>query len=1077
MAKSKLSAEQFEEELSRQTTDYNAKRHELDDILAMAELYHKTIEEKDRDLVTKDARLKATKEKNQAELWQLNMELRSSQEALQHELTFHQTEVHSLSHAKQRYLDLFNDNLRLKASIDELESLYQKEVTTHATQLHSLNRERKDLRKAMEEKLRKDLAGLEIAFQQQAFDALFDSQKLAMFENAKLKDEVAMQGVGITNLTGRLAKQRKACDKCRSYLRKYRQKAERLREQLAIVTSRKNDIAKRKKELEEEECRLQEQAQQILHKHSAQSSEEQVARAEATVAAYVDVMREWRGHQAIVASWRERHRCLQALHLELKPTTRDEQHGLYPERLFPIYPLMRSFQNLDAHHPWVPVEAYLRGHTGGSGGGGSGGGRRQPPLPASQMAPEAASKVIGEAGLTGVSLATTGTTTGGFGGTGGGALASSSSMASPAAAAAPLPSLHLSMPTDDGDDAAAAAALLGTTVEGAAEDAAEDAAEEAEDDHTVSTTTSQSEFSLQSGSVHTENTSVGGQRRRMSRLKAAGDAIWQAIRCEDGLGEALAVIRGREKRTIGLIQLACEKEKAKLRRARRHERREQKRQQLYGPAASGTASPAAMATFGASRPRTGGGDGGGSLETAGGVGVGGPAPPQQKSIEPFEGQNMVAWAVMKLVHIWAQTRPAQIPDADLRSLSAESLQLLPTSLTQPPTDAGGGGGVDGSLTRSSPHDRRPAMLAASGGGGGGQQSLLTPQQVADHHFHQNVLRQLAEDKRHGLDGPSGADGGGAGGRLFDLPPDELSLSSVEIAQLEQERLEDELLHRDGGQFSAEELDAQLKRGWLYKPPAYLANPFAQQQQAALLDPAAGRDVVVAGVKVRNKAAYEIGPPLLLRTAATTATGGGGDPATTAAATAAGTTTRTAATLTRVQQKLRQSLSAGAMMAAPTSVASRPGLGTSTSTASWRTDDDAAADGFGGGGGSLDEASVTSSHVPTNAELRASDPLLHKPRRKAPGVSAVRVSPQVLRQLPRSLSTPLIATLQPQQSPSPSPAPSPSPLLRGGIAVAGALTMPGGGGGGGGGGGALAVAVPLRKNQRLAASTGALPRHR
>eukprot|EP01042_Synura_sphagnicola_P021597 gene21597-27462_t len=73
MAKSKLSAEQFEEELSRQTTDYNAKRHELDDILAMAELYHKTIEEKDRDLVTKDARLKATKEKNQAELWQRNM--------------------------------------------------------------------------------------------------------------------------------------------------------------------------------------------------------------------------------------------------------------------------------------------------------------------------------------------------------------------------------------------------------------------------------------------------------------------------------------------------------------------------------------------------------------------------------------------------------------------------------------------------------------------------------------------------------------------------------------------------------------------------------------------------------------------------------------------------------------------------------------------------------------------------------------------------------------------------------------------------------------------------------------------
>lgn len=46
MAKSKLSSDQFEEELARQTTDYNAKRHELDDILAMSDLYQKTIEEK-----------------------------------------------------------------------------------------------------------------------------------------------------------------------------------------------------------------------------------------------------------------------------------------------------------------------------------------------------------------------------------------------------------------------------------------------------------------------------------------------------------------------------------------------------------------------------------------------------------------------------------------------------------------------------------------------------------------------------------------------------------------------------------------------------------------------------------------------------------------------------------------------------------------------------------------------------------------------------------------------------------------------------------------------------------------------
>lgn len=46
MAKTKLSADQFEEELNRQTTDLNVKRHELDDIRTLTDMYQKTIEEK-----------------------------------------------------------------------------------------------------------------------------------------------------------------------------------------------------------------------------------------------------------------------------------------------------------------------------------------------------------------------------------------------------------------------------------------------------------------------------------------------------------------------------------------------------------------------------------------------------------------------------------------------------------------------------------------------------------------------------------------------------------------------------------------------------------------------------------------------------------------------------------------------------------------------------------------------------------------------------------------------------------------------------------------------------------------------
>lgn len=67
---------------------------------------------------------------------------------------------------------------------------------------------------------------MELSFQEEAFSALQDKQKKAMLENAKLKDEVALQGVGIANLTARLIKQQLAYDKCKKVLTKYEKKVE-----------------------------------------------------------------------------------------------------------------------------------------------------------------------------------------------------------------------------------------------------------------------------------------------------------------------------------------------------------------------------------------------------------------------------------------------------------------------------------------------------------------------------------------------------------------------------------------------------------------------------------------------------------------------------------------------------------------------------------------------------------------------------------------------------------------------------------------------------------------------------------
>lgn len=55
---------------------------------------------------------------------------------------------------------------------------------------------------------------MDISYQKDAFAALSDRHKKAMFQNAKLKDEVALQGVGLNNLGSRLAKQNQQHDVC-----------------------------------------------------------------------------------------------------------------------------------------------------------------------------------------------------------------------------------------------------------------------------------------------------------------------------------------------------------------------------------------------------------------------------------------------------------------------------------------------------------------------------------------------------------------------------------------------------------------------------------------------------------------------------------------------------------------------------------------------------------------------------------------------------------------------------------------------------------------------------------------------
>ena len=78
---------------------------------------------------------------------------------------------------------------------------------------------------------------MDISYQKDAFAALSERHKKAMFQNAKLKDEVALQGVGLNNLGSRLGKQTQQYEICNSELKLLNKRVSRRRFVIICFTS------------------------------------------------------------------------------------------------------------------------------------------------------------------------------------------------------------------------------------------------------------------------------------------------------------------------------------------------------------------------------------------------------------------------------------------------------------------------------------------------------------------------------------------------------------------------------------------------------------------------------------------------------------------------------------------------------------------------------------------------------------------------------------------------------------------------------------------------------------------------
>eukprot|EP01031_Cornospumella_fuschlensis_P028185 gene28185-34033_t len=264
MVKRGAATEGYAEELAKVEQEISTLQIELSDAQKMNDELTKKIDKKEKELNMKEDKLHVMREKNHAELEQLQLEFQLEREKYNHEINFHESEVAMLRINKQRMEDLQTENERLQVAIVQMEEQIKQESQQHALSLHDMNKNMRLLRLAMESKLRRELTGLDISFQKEAFDSLHERQKQAMFENAKLKDEVALQGVGIANLSARLARQKIQYDKCMKQLNYLNAKSFEMRERLSLITQRKNELNKIRDDSNAEMERLMGERQRLL---------------------------------------------------------------------------------------------------------------------------------------------------------------------------------------------------------------------------------------------------------------------------------------------------------------------------------------------------------------------------------------------------------------------------------------------------------------------------------------------------------------------------------------------------------------------------------------------------------------------------------------------------------------------------------------------------------------------------------------------------------------------------------------------------------------------------------------------
>ncbi|ETO61940.1 hypothetical protein F441_19971 [Phytophthora nicotianae CJ01A1] len=148
-------------------------------------------------------------EKHQEMLRLLEDEHATQKQQAGHEIEVLRRQVCQLELHVEAYDVLEAANGKLRDRVEELMQEMEQENKTHAEEIHKVRLDMFNHKMALEKTFRKALQELDADYLKKAFNAMSEESKNALVANAKLKDELQLQSIGVDNLMHRFTQQAK----------------------------------------------------------------------------------------------------------------------------------------------------------------------------------------------------------------------------------------------------------------------------------------------------------------------------------------------------------------------------------------------------------------------------------------------------------------------------------------------------------------------------------------------------------------------------------------------------------------------------------------------------------------------------------------------------------------------------------------------------------------------------------------------------------------------------------------------------------------------------------------------------